>query len=228
MHKTVGLLIFGVLIAAGIWLLAALFPGTLSSQDNQIHLVSSLAILAYLSLALFSGRFKFSEAIQQFGAWGGLFLILIIGYSYRDDLARVKDRLMGQISPSYGRIDERGVVHFNLSEDGHFYVIGTIQGVKIRFMVDTGASRVVLTPEDAKRLGFMPETLIYNQQTSTANGLVWSAPIRLRQMKVGTVHLDNVRASVSGGELDTSLLGMSFLGQLESFEISNGRLTLRP
>ena len=100
-------------------------------------------------------------------------------------------------------------------------------GVNVRFMLDTGASRVVLSRDDAARLGIQVNTLTFSQPTMTANGLVLSAPLTLPSLTIGPIQVYNISAAVHGGELDHSLLGMSFLEKIKGYKVSNGMLTLQ-
>jgi clan AA aspartic protease (TIGR02281 family) len=110
---------------------------------------------------------------------------------------------------------------------GHFLVEAVVNGVPIDFMVDTGASHVVLSLQDARRLGFAPANLEFTQQFESANGTVRAAPVELRELRIGQLRLFDLQASVNGGPLPISLLGMSFLQRLSSYEVARGRLILR-
>lgn len=111
---------------------------------------------------------------------------------------------------------------------GHFLVETTVDGRRLTMLVDTGASIVALTSEDAAAAGIRPSAGDYNRRVSTANGEVAVATVRIREMRVGEITVRDVDAVVMPpGRLGTSLLGMSFLRQLRSFGIADGRLTLR-
>jgi clan AA aspartic protease (TIGR02281 family) len=110
---------------------------------------------------------------------------------------------------------------------GHFLVEAVVNGVPIDFMVDTGASHVVLRLQDARRLGFTPTNLDFSQRFQSANGIVRAAPVELRELRIGQLQLFDLEASVNGGPLPISLLGMSFLRRLSSYEVARGRLVLR-
>lgn len=110
---------------------------------------------------------------------------------------------------------------------GHFLVEAVVNGVPVDFMVDTGASHVVLSLEDARRLGFTPDHLRFTQKFQSANGTVRAAPVELRELRIGQLRLFDLDASVNGGPLPISLLGMSFLQRLSSYEVARGRLVLR-
>jgi aspartyl protease family protein len=108
---------------------------------------------------------------------------------------------------------------------GHVVVDAVVNGAPVRMLVDTGASLVTLTPEDARAAGIGPGELVFSQRASTANGVVRMAPVALREIRLGQLSLGGVRAAVVEN-LGVSLLGMSFLGRLQSYEMRNGRLTI--
>jgi aspartyl protease family protein len=110
---------------------------------------------------------------------------------------------------------------------GHFRVEGAIDGRRLEFIVDTGASVVTLTESDAARLGFHPAARDYVAQLKTANGTVRAAPMRLGMVEIGGLMLRNVQAVVLPDEaLSENLLGLSFLSRLRRFEYREGRLVL--
>ena len=110
---------------------------------------------------------------------------------------------------------------------GHFWVNATIDGVKVRFVVDTGATTVTLRPDDALRLGLNPASLDFSEVYRTANGIVRGAPVTLRSVRIGELRRENVRATVSEAQMSVSLLGMSFLSRLRSYEFKGNRLIMR-
>ncbi|HSA81309.1 MAG TPA: TIGR02281 family clan AA aspartic protease [Geminicoccaceae bacterium] len=110
---------------------------------------------------------------------------------------------------------------------GHFVIDAVVNGVPLTFLVDTGASETVLTLDDARQLGFLPQSLDFSQRFRTANGVVRGAPVRLRELRIGQFSLYNVDASVNEAPLAISLLGMSFLDRLNGYEVADGRLVLR-
>jgi aspartyl protease family protein len=98
----------------------------------------------------------------------------------------------------------------------------------VHFLVDTGASSVFLTPDDARRLGVDPANLIYNQTVRTIGGDSLAAPVKLDSLSVDGVRVADVDALVIGRGLPTSLLGMSYLGRLSRFEATPTSLVLDP
>jgi aspartyl protease family protein len=114
------------------------------------------------------------------------------------------------------------------SADGHYWAEASVNGSAVRFLVDTGATAVALTSDDAKRLGLDPATLVYGVDVTTADGKTRAAQVKLRSVTVAGARIDNVDALVIESGLKTSLLGMSYLGRLSSFEATRTSLILKP
>ncbi len=113
-------------------------------------------------------------------------------------------------------------------QGGHFVVDATINSQRISVMVDTGASVVALSYEDAERVGLHPRTLDFTVSVVTANGTTNAAHAKLAKVEIDSVRVDDVDALVlPHGALNGTLLGMSFLSRLTSFKAENGTLTLK-
>lgn len=111
--------------------------------------------------------------------------------------------------------------------DGHFWTHADVSGTQVRFLVDTGASIVALTYFDAQRLGLKPEELNFDAEIRTAGGHVLGAYVTLASIRIGQVEVENVDAVILRTELEQSLLGMSFLGQLHAYEVRAGQMIIR-
>jgi aspartyl protease family protein len=114
------------------------------------------------------------------------------------------------------------------SPDGHFWADARVNGAKIHFLVDTGATAVALSPRDAARLGFPPSSLTYGHKVMTASGEARAAKVLLKSVSVDGAKVEAVDAYVIERGLDTSLLGMTYLGRLEKFEATRTALILQP
>ncbi len=111
--------------------------------------------------------------------------------------------------------------------NGHFLVTAEVEEVEILFLVDTGASQVILTVADAERLGHSVDSLEFSDRFHTANGAIRGAPLLLPDLRIGDLEIEDVRASVIRAPMPTSLLGMSFLSRLEGYEVGEEGLILR-
>lgn len=115
---------------------------------------------------------------------------------------------------------------YRADRSGHYLVEASVNGAPVRFLVDTGATVVALTPEDARAAGLAPGDLRFSQVMSTANGAARAAPTRLRSLRLGQLELEDVPAVVMERPMAISLLGMSFLSRLDGYSIRDGVLTL--
>jgi aspartyl protease family protein len=114
------------------------------------------------------------------------------------------------------------------ASDGHYWATGQVNGAQVRFLVDTGATAVALTAQDAQRLGIQPDKLDFAYRVVTAGGQARAASVKLSSVSVAGATLTDVDALVIDRGLDTSLLGMSYLGRLASFQATREALILRP
>ena len=112
--------------------------------------------------------------------------------------------------------------------DGHYWAEADVNGSRVRFLVDTGASAVALTLADAQRLGIATDKLDYNSKVVTASGETRAAAVKLGRVSVAGAALNDVDAMVIESGLESSLLGMTYLGRLASFEATRTALILRP
>ena len=143
-------------------------------------------------------------------------------------LAGVMPRVMGNVGHDPAPQQAAGrTVTVRGDRLGHFQVEGSVDGRRLDFMVDTGASLVALRERDANKLGFFPAARDYTMRSSTANGIVRVAPIRLSSLEVNGIRVYDVQAVVIPDQsLNVNLLGMSFLSRVRRFEMSNGRLVM--
>ncbi|MEM8570827.1 MAG: TIGR02281 family clan AA aspartic protease [Pseudomonadota bacterium] len=187
----------------------------------------SIARLAYLLLLLaavggfffFGGGQKLSKSVRDFGIWVLIFAMVIIAFGFRDVLT-------GELFPHQTAQVSGDAVELRRSFDGHFHARLEIDDVPVSFIVDTGASEIVLSLQDARRVGIDPDRLSFSGRASTANGTVRIAPIRLDSVQLGPFEERNVSASVNGGQLHSSLLGMSYLERFAKIEISGDTMRL--
>jgi len=183
-----------------------------------------LGRLAYLVLLLAAVggwvmveyRQRLGQALRVAAAWGLIFVGVMAGYGLWHDLRR--DIRAEQVVGA-----DR--VEIPRDQDGHYYLRLQVNGRDLQVMADTGATHIVLSPEDAARLGFDPGTLNYLGEANTANGVVRTARISLDQVSLGPFQDEAVTAYVNEAAMDGSLLGMEYLGRF-SIQISGDRMIL--
>jgi aspartyl protease family protein len=120
------------------------------------------------------------------------------------------------------------IVEIEAERNGHFNAEADINGRPIEVMIDTGATMVALSYEDAERAGILLNDNDFTRTVSTANGVARVAPVQLDRVSVGNITVRDVPAAVAErGRLKTSLLGMSFLSRLSRFDMRSGRLVMQ-
>jgi len=198
------------------------------TTDEFGSLAYKIAILVFLAAALFAiFRDRLTEAIMGALLWAVIGIVLVIGYSYRYEVNQVADRVIAELMPghviSHGRIAEVA-----RTSSGDFAISAQINGARVHMVVDTGATSVVLTAEDAKAAGLPLALLNYSVNIETANGRARAAPVTLDRVAMGELEERSVEALVvQPGQLRTSLLGMSFLNRLQSWQVNGDRLMLK-
>ena len=222
-----------LLLGLGLALLALIVrhdDGTIAGLES--HDFASLAIK--IALLVFFGGFvlamfrqRFTQALEAALFWVVLALVLAAGYSYRTELREIADRILSELVP--GRAAQRGTtVEFARGRSGDFQVAMQVNGARVPMVLDTGASAVVLTQEAAKAAGLPLEVLNYSVSVDTANGRTRAAPVTLDRLSIGDITERSVPALVAQvGQLRTSLLGMTFLNRLESWEVRGDKLLMR-
>ncbi|MCK3780723.1 TIGR02281 family clan AA aspartic protease [Ensifer sesbaniae] len=202
------------------------------ANDDFGQLVSLGAIATLIGAGILQSRRRFGEGLRLIAIWLFITLALVSAYVYRFELQAFGNRLLAGLVPGRATVitDSEGrqevVLHRMLN--GHFETGVTINGKDISMLVDTGASSIALTYEDAERIGLDPENLSYIVTVMTANGRAQAAPVMLEEISVGPITRRNIGATVAAkGRLDQSLLGMSFLSTLDMLQMRTDELRLR-
>jgi aspartyl protease family protein len=191
-----------------------------------VYYIGLIVLIGGGMLTLF--RKSFSRALEAAAFWLVVGFLLAFAYTYRGELRGVSDRVMAELVP--GRAAQRGerTVEIVRGRTGDFQVAARVNGSRVAMVLDTGASAVVLTQEAAKLAGLPLEVLTYTVTVDTANGRARAAAVTLDQVAVGEITERSVPALVAQpGQLRVSLLGMSFLNRLESWEVRGDKLLLR-
>lgn len=202
------------------------------NNDDFAHLIYLLPITALLSAGVIAGRRNIGETLRHLIVWLLIILALATAYLYRQDFAEVANRLMAGLMPGHAVVmttsEGAQEVILHKRQGGHFQATVEIDGKSIDMLIDTGASSVALSYEDADRLGLEPEKLGYTVTVMTANGRARAAPIRLQNIAIGPIVRQNISATVAErGRLEQSLLGMSFLATLGSLQMQTDELRMR-
>jgi len=191
----------------------------MDSQD-----IPRLAYLALLAVALAGwfiaeNRQSLGQSARQAAAWGLIFLGMIAAVGLWTD---IRD----DVAPRQAAFEDGARIEVPMGPDGHYHLTLRLDGTPVHFVVDTGASNVVLTARDAARIGIDPGDLRFGGFARTANGTVQTARVVIGEISLGGRADRNFPVFVNSGEMDLSLLGMDYLSRFERIEIADGRLVL--
>jgi len=186
------------------------------TTGRLLYLVLLLAAVGGYVIVEF--RQRMGQTLRTAAAWGLIFIGVMAGYGLWNDLRT-------DIAPRQ-MVAEGGTVEVPRAADGHYYLTLTVNGTPVQFLADTGATSMVLSSADARRLGIDPGGLVYVGRAQTANGTVATARVRLETVELGPYRDDGFDAWVNRGDMDASLLGMEYLS-LYSVEITGDRMILR-
>jgi aspartyl protease family protein len=164
-------------------------------------------------------RNSLGKTMRMALAWGLIFLGVVAGFGLWSDVRT-------DIIPRQSVVADGARVEVPRAFDGHYYLTLRLDGTPVDFVVDTGASDIVLSREDAARIGLDPEALAYNGVALTANGQVRTARARVGEILLGGIADQDVMVSVTDGEMPGSLLGMAYLQRFSRIEIADGTLVL--
>lgn len=185
--------------------------------------IARLLYLGFLVVALggwyvTQNRASLGKNLQFAAIWGFIFIGTVAVIGLWEDVQRSTSARQSA--------QGNGSIEVPRARDGHYYLTLTINNMPVNFVVDTGASQIVLTEDAARRVGLTPDELLYLGSAQTANGSVPIAQVTLDHVQLEDITDRNLRAAVNGGELFESLLGMDYLNRFSRIEIAGGRMIL--
>lgn len=227
-RKDAGMRYWGFItgLALLVMLLMWQFPYMAGSTDRVMNVLYLGFLIALVAGAGAFSRAGASQTLRHTAIWFGIILLVALGYAFRGELRG--SRLYGALVPNRVQATAQGGLRLSRAADGHFHLEAEINGAPESFLVDTGASDIILTARAARAAGIDPETLNYTRSYRTANGMVSAAPVKLDSVRLGHVHLRDMPASVHRGPMEESLLGMAFLNRFSAYQVEADTLTLYP
>jgi aspartyl protease family protein len=187
------------------------------NMESLVYL--SLLGTALVFMVFVRGRQSLGKGLQHLAIWALIFLGALAAVGLWSDIRST-------VMPRQSVFESEGRIVLPRAPDGHYYATLDVNGVPTRFVVDTGATTMVLGREDAARAGLATDDLPFFSEARTANGIVRTAPVRLDSVRFGPFEDRGVPAHVNGGEMAGSLLGMSYLQQFDRLSIEDGQMVL--
>ncbi|HWD11940.1 TIGR02281 family clan AA aspartic protease [Pseudochrobactrum sp. sp1633] len=229
--------LFWLIIAAIAILLLVLIVNdqsgtTLGLANDDFADAAYMSIFGVVVAAgLLGSGIPLNHMMRNIAIWAVIILGLVTVYQYQYELTNIANRVTAGLIPgnaiSGNNADGTETVSIGQSANGHFEVNALVNDQRVNFMVDTGASTIVLTQADAEKVGIDISSLSYTNPVSTANGRTMAASVRLQEVKIGNITRQNIRALVSQeGQLSGSLLGMNFMNSLSAYTVQRDQLIL--
>jgi aspartyl protease family protein len=190
----------------------------MTSGNRQLFReAASWVVVALIGAAAFSHFETLKTGAEQ-----------LLGLPTANDVTAARQVAAKAEAPQPARQPDGSVVELKAGQNGHFNTEAEVNGRSIDVMVDTGATMIALTYEDAERAGLLLKNSDFTQAVTTANGVARVAPVTLDRVSIGDITVRNVPAAVAErGRLKTSLLGMTFLSRLSRFDMRAGVLVLQ-
>ncbi|MEM7213280.1 MAG: TIGR02281 family clan AA aspartic protease [Pseudomonadota bacterium] len=218
------------LVSLALFLIGPPSGGFLSKDDFELRIAYLVVFGAGITIAS-AGRMLVlggPRTARYAAMWIGMFTGLVVAFSYRAELSHAYDVARGNIHPSVALTTAQGEAELRRAWDGHYRAEAEINGERMRLMIDTGASMVLLPYEMAESLGYDPKKLEYSLPVTTANGKSSVAPVRIESIRIGPIEVYDVQAAVAHpGKLKMGLLGMSFLDKLYETSFRGDKLILK-
>lgn len=195
--------------------------------DDTVRMIGIITMLVLVASSLVSRRVRPVQTLKMVGGWLLIFVVVLIGYSYRFELRSVLRRVSGDVLGEQGPT-EGGTLRVPISPDGHFWVRAKVNGATVRFLIDSGATFTALAASSAQSAGI---SLSISEQPiiiETANGSVQAQRGRIARLEVGSMIATDLPVVVSPAFGEINVLGMNFLSDLKSWKVERGTLVLEP
>jgi aspartyl protease family protein len=195
-------------------------------SDQAVHVLYLIGVMVLVGSALAVRRIPLGSAVKMFAGWVLIFAAAFIVFTFKDEFAALGDRLL--LAARGGEVVEAapGETRVRLAPDGHFWVEAELNGEKVRFLVDSGATTTSISRATAERVGLEPSTG-FPAMVKTANGTVTVQRGRARSLRVGNIERANVAVHISEAFGDMNVIGMNFLSSLKSWGVEGRTLILR-
>jgi aspartyl protease family protein len=195
--------------------------------DQALSFVYLVGVLVLVSSALLVRRIPFGQGLKMFAGWVLIFLAAFVAFTLKDDFLALGKRVLAD-SRGEGEVVAVGrEMRIRKAMDGHFWVNGELNGHKVRFLVDSGATVTSISSATARLADIEPGNGL-PAMVQTANGVVPVKRARAERLKVGSIERRNLAVHVSEAFGPMNVLGMNFLSSLSSWGVEGQWLVLKP
>jgi aspartyl protease family protein len=198
-----------------------------SNGDQAVHFIYLVGVLVLVVSALLVRRIPIAQGLKMLVAWVLIFAAAFVVFTLKDDFLALGNRVL--LEARGGIVEEPGApgeVRIRQAPDGHFWVDADVNGERVRFLIDSGATTTSISRETAERVGITPIGG-FQAMVRTANGIVMVDRGRARTVAVGEIERRNVAVHISDAFGDMNVIGMNFLSSLSGWSVEGRTLVLR-
>ncbi len=199
----------------------------MSDGDQALSFVYLLGVLMLVGSALLVRRIPLGQGLKMFAGWVLIFLAAFVAFTLKDDFTALGKRILAESRGEGETVAAGRELRIRKAMDGHFWVNGELNGHKVRFLVDSGATVTSISSATAKLAGIEPGAG-FPVMVQTANGTVPVQRARADRLKVGAIERRDLAVHVAETFGPTDVLGMNFLSSLSSWGVEGQWLVLRP
>lgn len=194
--------------------------------DQAIHALYLIGVLVLVGSALAVRRIPLGSAVKMFAGWVLIFAAGFVIFTFKDEFAALGDRML--LAARGGEVEQAapGETRIRLAPDGHFWVQADVNGERVRFLIDSGATTTSISRATAERVGIEPSSG-FPALVRTANGTVSVERGRAETIRVGDIEREDVAVHISEAFGDMNVIGMNFLSTLRSWSVEGRTLILR-
>jgi len=194
--------------------------------DQAVHLIWALGALVLVVSAFAVRRANMAQSLKMFAAWIMIFAAAFILFTFKDDFLALGQRVMVETRGGAEVDRQTGELGIRQAPDGHFWVDAEVNGVTVRFLVDSGATTTSLSRDTARRAGITSSS--GRAMVQTANGVVMVERGRVDRLVIGPIDRRDVAVHVSDAFGDLNVIGMNFLSSLSAWGVEGRTLKMRP
>ncbi|HEX8061911.1 MAG TPA: TIGR02281 family clan AA aspartic protease [Allosphingosinicella sp.] len=198
----------------------------MNDGDSALSFVYLIGVLVLVVSALMVRRVPIGQSLKMFAGWVLIFLAAFVAFALKDDFAALGKRVVAESRGEGQAVAAGKEMRIRKSLDGHFWVNGELNGTKVRFLVDSGATVTSISTATAAQAGIQPSGL--PAVVETANGMVRVGRARADRLLVGTIERRDVAVHVAEAFGPTNVLGMNFLSSLSAWGVEGQWLVLKP
>ena len=195
--------------------------------DQTAEFIYLIAILVLVVSAFMVRRVPIGKGLRMFAGWVIIFLAAFVAFALKDDIVGIAQQVIDERRAETTGVTEGGELRIRQSLDGHFWVDGQLNGVPVRFLIDSGATTTSISAETARRAGIGPSSR-FPAVVRTANGLVEVQRGRAESLRVGHIVREDLALHMSDAFGDMNVLGMNFLSSLSGWRVEGRNLILTP